>query len=58
VERAEALQKLLIWCLTDAQKYNDTLLYAPLPKAAQKRAMNLVLSMQYDDKKLKEEVVK
>ncbi|MBN1902947.1 phosphate ABC transporter substrate-binding protein PstS [Candidatus Sumerlaeota bacterium] len=55
LERAEALQKLLSWCIKDAQKYNETLLYAPLPKAAQERAMKLVLSMKYGDIKLKEE---
>lgn len=50
VEKAKALKHLLKWCVTDAQTYNETLLYAPLPKEAKEKALALIEKMTFDKK--------
>jgi phosphate transport system substrate-binding protein len=49
LEKAKALKELLRWCVTEAQKYNKSLLYAPLPEAAKSKALKLIDSMTYDN---------
>lgn len=58
VDRARAVYKLIRWCITDAQQYNETLLYAPLPKAAGHNALKLVQSMKFGDSLLSAEEMK
>jgi phosphate transport system substrate-binding protein len=50
LEKAKALKKLLTWCIGDAQRYNETLLYAPLPKAGKEKALKLINSVTYNGK--------
>lgn len=50
LEKAKALKQLLKWCATDAQTYNETLLYAPLSKEAKEKALALIEKMTFDQK--------
>lgn len=50
---AMATKNLMHWSITAAQQYNEKLLYAKLPKAAQEKAMKLVKSIHYGDDPLK-----
>ncbi len=52
MEKARAVKKLLHWSITDAQKYNETLLYAPLPDAAEEKALKLLESITYGFQKV------
>ncbi len=49
-ERAEALAKMLLWMVTDGQKYVEPLQYAPLSKEAAAKSVKLVRSMTYNGK--------
>ena len=53
LEQAKAVKSLLVWALTDAQQYNEKLLYAQLPTAAKKKAMKLVQSMTFKGEPIK-----
>ena len=48
--RAKALVDLLWWCVHDAQKYNEALLYGKLPRAAVKQDEKILKSVTYDGK--------
>ncbi|WP_456371335.1 phosphate ABC transporter substrate-binding protein PstS, partial [Thermodesulfatator atlanticus] len=50
--RAKELAKLLWWCIHDAQKYNEKLLYGRLPAKAVEKAERIVKSMTYNGKPL------
>jgi phosphate transport system substrate-binding protein len=43
--KAEALKKLLGWCLTDGQKLSEGLYYVPLPDAVSQRVLTAVNSI-------------
>ncbi|MCX7966700.1 MAG: phosphate ABC transporter substrate-binding protein PstS [Syntrophorhabdaceae bacterium] len=49
-KRAESLAKLLMWMVTDGQKYVEPLQYSPLPKEASTIAQKIIKSMTYDGK--------
>lgn len=51
-ERALRLAKLLWWIEHEGQRYNESLLYGRLPRAAVKRAEAIIRSMTYDGKRL------
>ncbi len=53
-EKAEELVRLLWWMSHDGQKHAEPLDYAPLPEAAQKRAEELINSITYDGKSIRE----
>ena len=50
--RARALVDLLWWCIHDAQRYNEPLLYGKLPPAAVARAEAILKSVTYDGRPL------
>jgi len=52
-EKAKAVKELIYWCVTNAQQYNERLLYSPLPVAAGEKALKLVRSISYDGKAIK-----
>ena len=47
-EKAETLAKLLMWIVTDGQKYVEPLQYSALPKTAVERAVKIIKSMTYN----------
>ncbi len=49
-ERAEALAKMLLWMVTDGQKYVEPLQYAPLSKEAAAKSVKLIRSVTYNGK--------
>ena len=51
-QRAEALAKLLLWIVTDGQRYVEPLQYSPLPKEASDIAQKIVKSMTYNGKQI------
>ena len=44
--KAEAVKKLLSWCLTDGQKLSESLHYVPLPEAVSARVIQAVATLQ------------
>ncbi len=50
--RAKALVDLLWWCIHQAQRYNESLLYGKLPPAAVERAEAILKSVTYNGKPL------
>jgi phosphate transport system substrate-binding protein len=50
LERAETLAKMLLWMVSDGQKYVEPLQYAPLSKEAAAKSLKLVRSMTYSGK--------
>lgn len=46
-EKAETLAKLLLWMVTDGQKYVEPLQYSALSKEASDKAVNIIKSMTY-----------
>ncbi len=50
LERAETLAKMLLWMVSDGQKYVEPLQYAPLSKEATAKSLKLVRSMTYSGK--------
>lgn len=50
LKRAESLAKLLMWMVTDGQKYVEPLQYSALPKEASLAAQKIIKSMTYDGK--------
>jgi len=44
--KAEAIKKLLSWCLTDGQKLSESLHYVPLPEAVSERVQRAVATLQ------------
>lgn len=49
-DRAKALVNLLRWCVHDAQKHNEALLYGKLPRAAVEQDEKILRSVTYDGK--------
>ncbi len=47
-EKAETLAKLLMWIISDGQKYVEPLQYSALPKPAVEKAVKIVKSMTYN----------
>ncbi len=50
LKRAESLAKLLMWMVTEGQKYVEPLQYSPLPKEASEAAQKIIKSMTYNEK--------
>ncbi len=50
LERAGALARMLLWMVSDGQKYVEPLQYAPLSKEAAAKSLKLVRSMTYNGK--------
>jgi len=50
--QAVATKKLVKWMITDGQKLTEPLVYAPLPKSAQKQALTILEQVEYDGKTL------
>ena len=50
--KARALVDLLWWCIHDAQRYNEALLYGKLPKAAVAADERILRSVTYDGRPL------
>lgn len=50
LKRAKTMLRLFQWMIDDAQQYNKELLYAPIPKAAVKKAEKIIKSVTYDGK--------
>ncbi len=50
LDRARALVKLLWWCIHDAQKYNESLLYGRLPQKAVEISERLLEEVTYNGK--------
>jgi len=50
LNRVKAMLKLFQWMISDAQQYNKSLLYAPLPKAAAEKAEKIIKSVTYNGK--------
>jgi phosphate transport system substrate-binding protein len=48
--RAKALVDLLWWCIHDAQRHNEALLYGKLPRAAVEQDEKILKSVTYDGK--------
>jgi len=53
LEKGKTIKELIYWCITDAQQYNESLMYAPLPSLAKEMAMKLVDSITYKGKPIK-----
>jgi len=53
LEKGKAIKELIRWCITNAQQYNEPLLYAPIPKSAKEKAMKLVESISYKEEPIK-----
>ncbi len=51
-ERAEALAKLLMWVVSDGQRYVEPLQYAPLSKEAAAKSVKIIRSMTYNGRTL------
>jgi len=49
-QRAESLARMLMWVVTDGQKYVEPLEYSPLPKEASTAAQKIIKSMTYSGK--------
>ena len=50
LEEAKSTVKLLKWMITQGQSFSKPLGYAPLPKDAQKKAENLIKTIQFNSK--------
>jgi phosphate transport system substrate-binding protein len=50
--QAVATKELVKWMITDGQEYTRPLLYAPLPKSAQKKALEILKQVSYNGKTL------
>lgn len=50
--QAQATVKFAKWAISDAQQYNESLLYSKIPDNVSKMAMDLVNSMTYNGEKL------
>lgn len=50
IKRAESLARLLMWMVTDGQKYVEPLQYSPLPKEASEAAQKIIKAMTYNGK--------
>jgi phosphate transport system substrate-binding protein len=48
--RVKEMLKLFQWVISDAQQYNKSLLYAPLPKVAVEKAEKIIKSVTYNGK--------
>jgi phosphate transport system substrate-binding protein len=48
--QAKEMLKLFQWIISDAQQYNKSLLYAPLPKVAVEKAEKIIKSVTYNGK--------
>lgn len=51
-ERAKELKNLLLWMITEAQNFNEELLYGRIPSVAREKAEDLINSLTYEGKKL------
>lgn len=49
-QRADTLAKMLMWMVTDGQRYVEPLEYSPLPKEAKEAAQKIIKSMTYQGK--------